>query len=154
MTSAEETASSTSNDPNGSADGDADGDVDVESTMTTEESSSTRATNQPKPSPQGQPGLGRRILLTLGGIVIILSAGIGWIVGSNAAQTVARIKILNTPVAIPITPLSLSLYGILVSSLFITVLFGLVLIASRIESHDEINVDNSGSTSTGTDRDS
>ncbi|CCC40770.1 hypothetical protein [Haloquadratum walsbyi] len=148
MTSAEETASSTSNDPNGSADVD----VDVESTMTTEESSSTRATNQPKPSPQGQPGLGRRILLTLGGTVIILSAGIGWIVGSNAAQTVARIKILNTPVAIPITPLSLSLYGILVSSLFITVLFGLVLIASRIESHDEINVDNSGST--GTDHDS
>ena len=151
MTSAEETASSTSNDTNVNADGDADG--DVESTMTTEESSSTRATNQPKPSPQGQPGLGRRILLTLGGIVIILSAGIGWIVGSNAAQTVARIKILNTPVAIPITPLSLSLYGILVSSLFITVLFGLVLIASRIESHDEINVDGSGSTSTGTDRD-
>ena len=151
MTSAEETASSTSNDTNVNADGDGDG--DVESTMTTEESSSTRATNQPKPSPQGQPGLGRRILLTLGGIVIILSAGIGWIVGSNAAQTVARIKILNTPVAIPITPLSLSLYGILVSSLFITVLFGLVLIASRIESHDEINVDGSGSTSTGTDRD-
>ncbi|WP_276998936.1 hypothetical protein [Haloquadratum walsbyi] len=151
MTSAEETASSTSNDTNVNADGDADG--DVESTMTTEESSSTRDTNQPKPSPQGQPGLGRRILLTLGGIVIILSAGIGWIVGSNAAQTVARIKILNTPVAIPITPLSLSLYGILVSSLFITVLFGLVLIASRIESHDEINVDGSGSTSTGTDRD-
>ena len=149
MTSAEETASSTSNDTNVNADGDG----DVESTMTTEESSSTRATNQPKPSPQGQPGLGRRILLTLGGIVIILSAGIGWIVGSNAAQTVARIKILNTPVAIPITPLSLSLYGILVSSLFITVLFGLVLIASRIESHDEINVDGSGSTSTGTDRD-
>lgn len=148
MTSAEETASSTSNDTNVNADGDG----DVESTMTTEESSSTRATNQPKPSPQGQPGLGRRILLTLGGIVIILSAGIGWIVGSNAAQTVARIKILNTPVAIPITPLSLSLYGILVSSLFITVLFGLVLIASRIESHDEINVDNSGST--GTDHDS
>ena len=151
MTSAEETASSTSNDTNVNADGDGDGDGDVESTMTTEESSSTRDTNQPKPSPQGQPGLGRRILLTLGGIVIILSAGIGWIVGSNAAQTVARIKILNTPVAIPITPLSLSLYGILVSSLFITVLFGLVLIASRIESHDEINVDNS--TSTGTDRD-
>ena len=152
MTSAEETASSTSNDTNVNADGDG----DVESTMTTEESSSTRDTNQPKPSPQGQPGLGRRILLTLGGIVIILSAGIGWIVGSNAAQTVARIKILNTPVAIPITPLSLSLYGILVSSLFITVLFGLVLIASRIESHDEINVDNSGSgsTSTGTDHDS
>ncbi|CAJ52756.1 hypothetical protein [Haloquadratum walsbyi] len=149
MTSAEETASSTSNDTNVNADGDG----DVESTMTTEESSSTRDTNQPKPSPQGQPGLGRRILLTLGGIVIILSAGIGWIVGSNAAQTVARIKILNTPVAIPITPLSLSLYGILVSSLFITVLFGLVLIASRIESHDEINVDGSGSTSTGTDRD-
>jgi len=152
MTSAEETASSTSNDTNVNADGDGDGDGDVESTMTTEESSSTRDTNQPKPSPQGQPGLGRRILLTLGGIVIILSAGIGWIVGSNAAQTVARIKILNTPVAIPITPLSLSLYGILVSSLFITVLFGLVLIASRIESHDEINVDNSGST--GTDHDS
>ena len=150
MTSAEETASSTSNDTNVNADGDG----DVESTMTTEESSSTRDTNQPKPSPQGQPGLGRRILLTLGGIVIILSAGIGWIVGSNAAQTVARIKILNTPVAIPITPLSLSLYGILVSSLFITVLFGLVLIASRIESHDEINVDGSGSTSTGTDHDS
>jgi len=151
MTSAEETASSTSNDTNGNADDD-DADGDVESTMTTEESSSTRATNQPKPSPQGQPGLGRRILLTLGGIVIILSAGIGWIVGSNAAQTVARIKILNTPVAIPITPPSLSLYGILVSSLFITVLFGLVLIASRIESHDEVNVDSS--TSTGTDHDS
>lgn len=144
MTPAEETASSTSNDTNGNADGDAD--ADVESTMTTEESSSTRATSQPKPSPQGQPGLGRRILLTLGGIVIILSAGIGWIVGSNAAQTVARIKILNTPVAIPITPLSLSLYGIIVSSLFISVLFGLVLIASRIESHDDINVDSSTST--------
>lgn len=140
MTSAEETAASTSNDTDGSA--------DTESTVTAEESSSKGSQTQTSSSSQGQPGLGRRILLTLGGIVIILSAGIGWLVGSNAAQSVARTEIFQMSVAIPTTPLSLSLYGTIVSALLIGVLFGLVSVASRIEDQDDISVD-----TTSTDRD-
>jgi cobalamin biosynthesis Mg chelatase CobN len=140
MTSAEETAASTSNDTDGSA--------GTESTVTAEESSSKGSQTQASSSSQGQPGLGRRILLTLGGIVIILSAGIGWLVGSNAAQSVARTEIFQMSVAIPTTPLSLSLYGTIVSALLISVLFGLVSVASRIEDQDDISVD-----TTSTDRD-
>ncbi|ERG94834.1 hypothetical protein [Haloquadratum walsbyi] len=130
--SAEETGLPTSHDTNEN--------TDTESTVTTKGSSTGDSMTQSE-SPQGQPGLGRQILLGLGGFVIILSAGIGWLVGSNAPQTMARTQILNMSVTIPTTPVSLSLYGIIVSTFLLSMLFGLVSIASRIEDNNDVMTD-------------
>lgn len=79
----------------------------------------------------GDPGLGRRILLAVGGIVVVLSGGIGWIVGSNGALEVAAV--LGTGFTIPVTPATVALYGVVVSTTILGVLFGLVELASRLE---------------------
>lgn len=77
------------------------------------------------------PGLGRRILLAVGGIVVVLSGGIGWIVGSNGALEVAAV--LGTGFTIPVTPATVALYGVVVSTAILGGLFGLVELASRLE---------------------
>ena len=79
----------------------------------------------------GDPGLGRRILLTVGATVILLSGGIGWLVGSNGAIETAAV--LGTGLTIPVTPGSVALYGLAVSAAILGVLFGLVELASRLE---------------------
>lgn len=79
----------------------------------------------------GDPGLGRRILLAVGGIVVLLSGGIGWIVGSNGALEAAAV--LGTGFTIPVTPGTVALYGVVVSTAVLGGLFGLVELASRLE---------------------
>ena len=81
--------------------------------------------------PPGVPGLGRRILVSVGAVVILLSAGIGWLVGSNGALETAAV--LGTGVTIPVTPGALALYGVAVSTAIIGGLFGLVELATRLE---------------------
>ncbi|WP_049987421.1 DUF7520 family protein [Halobellus rufus] len=81
----------------------------------------------------GRPGLGRRIMLWVGAIVVVLSAGIGWLVGSNGSIEISEAAILGTGVTIPVTPAAVALYGVAVSVLLLGVLFGLVELASRLE---------------------
>ena len=80
----------------------------------------------------GEPGLGRRILLTVGAIVVVLSGGIGWLVGSNGALETAAV--LGTGFTIPVTPVTVAAYGLVVSTAVLGGLFGLVELASRLES--------------------
>lgn len=82
-------------------------------------------------TPMGTPGLGRRILLGVGAIVVALSGGIGWLVGSNGALETAAV--LGTGFTIPVTPGTVALYGIAVSTAILGGLFGLVELASRLE---------------------
>jgi hypothetical protein len=79
----------------------------------------------------GEPGLGRRILLSVGAVVIVLSGGIGWFVGSNGQLSDAAV--LGTGFAIPVTPGAIALYGVVVSTGILGGLFGLVELASRLE---------------------
>ncbi|MFB6251299.1 MAG: hypothetical protein ABEI27_06380 [Halobellus sp.] len=85
----------------------------------------------------GQAGLGRQILLAVGGTVVILSAGIGWFVGSNGSVELTEAAVLGTNLTIPVTPLAVALYGVAVSTLLLGSLFGLVEFASRLED-DEV----------------
>ena len=89
------------------------------------------ATADATTAPGGEPGLGRRILLSVGAVVILLSGGIGWLVGSNGQLSDAAV--LGTGFAIPVTPGAIALYGIVVSTAILGGLFGLVELASRLE---------------------
>lgn len=82
-------------------------------------------------APDGHSGLGRRILLSVGAIVIVISGGLGWFVGSNGQLTEAAV--LGTGFAVPVTPGALALYGIVVSTAILGGLFALVELASRLE---------------------
>jgi len=79
----------------------------------------------------GTPGLGRRILLSVGAIVVVISGGLGWFVGSNGALSDAAV--LGTGLTVPVTPGALALYGVVVSTAILAGLFGLVELASRLE---------------------
>ena len=81
----------------------------------------------------GRPGLGRKIMLGIGATVVLLSGGIGWLVGSNGAVELSEAAVLGTEVTIPVTPAAVALYGIVVSTLLLGLLFGLVELASRLE---------------------
>jgi hypothetical protein len=81
--------------------------------------------------PAGTPGLGRRILLGVGGVVVLLSAGIGWLVGSNGQLSDAAV--LGTGITVPVTPAAIALYGVVVSTAILGTLFGLVELVSRRE---------------------
>jgi hypothetical protein len=89
------------------------------------------ATDGDAADPAGTPGLGRRILLGVGVIVVVISGGLGWFVGGNDALNDAAV--LGTGFVIPVTPGALALYGIVVSTTILVALFGLVELASRLE---------------------
>jgi len=72
-------------------------------------------------------------MLWVGAIVVVLSAGIGWLVGSNGSVEVSDAAILGTSMTIPVTPAAIALYGVVVSVLLLGALFGLVELASRLE---------------------
>lgn len=81
----------------------------------------------------GRPGLGRRILLSVGGVVVALAGMVGFFVGSNGAESVPRMSLLGGAVTFPTTPLSMTLYAALLATLMLSTLFGLVALASRYE---------------------
>ncbi|RDI70396.1 DUF7520 family protein [Halopelagius longus] len=95
-------------------------------------SAESDSTNRGEPA-SGTPGLGRRILLGVGATVVVLAGVVGFFIGSNGAETAPRVAVLGGLVTIPTTPLSMSLYAALVAAGVLTVLFGLVAVASRYE---------------------
>jgi hypothetical protein len=77
---------------------------------------------------------GQRLLLILAGVVVILAGVIGFFVGSNSAETSSTLEVFGT-VALPTTPLSVTLYGMLLAAVFMGGLFAAVEFASR---YDEV----------------
>lgn len=75
---------------------------------------------------------GRRILLGVGAVVVVLAALIGLFAGANGATEVPEITAFGL-VTLPTTPLTLALYGALLATLVLCGLFGLVVVASRFD---------------------
>ncbi|SFG77817.1 hypothetical protein SAMN04488063_2910 [Halopelagius inordinatus] len=84
-------------------------------------------------APPGRPGLGRRILLFVGAVVVALAGMVGFFVGSNGAESVPEVPLLGGLVTVPTTPLSMTLYAALLATAILATLFGLVALASRYE---------------------
>lgn len=75
---------------------------------------------------------GRRILLALGAVIVVVCAGVGVFVGANAGQRTGAIELFG-PVMIPATPTAFALYGGLVAAAALCLLFGAVTVATRLD---------------------
>lgn len=75
---------------------------------------------------------GRRVLLTVGGIVVLLAGVIGFFVGSNSAESSSTFEVFGT-VALPASPASGALYGMLLAGVVMGGLFAAVQFASRYD---------------------
>lgn len=83
---------------------------------------------------QSQPGivgLGRRILLGLGGFGVLLGGALGFVVGANSGGELTVIE----PLAVPLTPWAMAGYGMVVVAVAIAALYGAVSLASRYDSN-------------------
>jgi len=82
----------------------------------------------------GVAGLGRRILLGLGGFGVLLGGLLGFIVGANGGEALTELTIFGR-LAVPLSPGAMALYGMVVVALAIGGLYGAVSIASRFDSN-------------------
>lgn len=81
----------------------------------------------------GVSGLGRRILLALGGIGVLIGGLLGFVVGANSTEP-GEITVGGL-VAVPITPGAMTLYGMVVVAVALAALFGLISLASRFDTN-------------------
>ncbi|ATW87271.1 hypothetical protein halTADL_0458 [Halohasta litchfieldiae] len=82
----------------------------------------------------GVAGLGRRILLGLGGLMVLLGGLLGFIVGANGGEALSELTVFGI-VTVPISPGAMTLYGMVVIAVAITVLYSAVSLASRFDSN-------------------
>jgi hypothetical protein len=75
---------------------------------------------------------GQRLLLILAGVVVLLAGVIGFFVGSNSAESSPTFEVFGT-VALPTTPLSVTLYGMVLAAVVMGGLFAVVEFASRYD---------------------
>lgn len=78
---------------------------------------------------------GRRILLGVGGVVVLVAALIGLFVGENSVG--ASIELLGV-VTLPVSPVPMALYGAVLATVALTALFAAVEFASRREDRDRV----------------
>jgi len=97
-------------------------------------SSSLLAAMSDDESKPGVEGLGRRILLGLGGLMVLLGGCLGFIVGANGGETLTEISVGGV-LTVPVSPGAMALYGMVVVAVAITVLYGAVSLASRYDSN-------------------
>jgi hypothetical protein len=84
---------------------------------------------EPRP---GVDGLGRRILLALGGGTILLGGLLGFFVGANGAAVLPDISVFGL-FRLPLTPWTMAGYGMGVVALAIVLLYGAIALASRYD---------------------
>ncbi|WP_228546295.1 DUF7520 family protein [Halegenticoccus tardaugens] len=75
---------------------------------------------------------GRRIMLALGAVTVILSGVVGLFVGANSGERMAEIEVLGG-VALPATPTAVALYAGLLALFTLGALFVAVEYASTLE---------------------
>ncbi len=85
-------------------------------------------------SQPGVSGLGRRILLALGGVGVVIGGLLGFVVGANSADETGEITVGGL-LAVPITPGAMTLYGMVVVAVVLGALFGLISLASRFDTN-------------------
>ncbi|WP_224336002.1 DUF7520 family protein [Haloprofundus halobius] len=78
---------------------------------------------------------GRRILLGVGGVVVLVAALIGLFVGENSAG--ASIDFLGVA-TLPVSPVPMALYGAILATVALGALFGAVEFVSRLEDRDRL----------------
>ena len=79
-------------------------------------------------------GLGRRILLALGGGCVLIGGLLGFVVGANSGGELTEITVGGL-VAVPLSPGAMTLYGMAVVAIAVSALYGLISIASRFDSN-------------------
>lgn len=75
---------------------------------------------------------GKGVLLTVGGIVVLLAGVIGFFVGSNSAESSPTFEVLGA-VALPASAASGALYGMVLAGVVVGGLFAAVQFASRYD---------------------
>lgn len=85
-------------------------------------------------SQPGVTGLGRRILLGLGGLMVILGGCLGFIVGANGGETLSEISVGGV-LTVPVSPGAMAIYGMVVIAVAIGILYGAVSLASRYDTN-------------------
>ena len=78
---------------------------------------------------------GRRVFGVVAVTVVLIGGLLGFFVGSNGAEVAPTIPLVGG-LSLPTTPLTVTLYGMVLATLFVGALFGLVTLASRFD--DEI----------------
>ena len=89
--------------------------------------------SEPDPA-AGIAGFGRKLLLALGGSMVLLGGVLGLIVGANGGDTVAELSVAG-PLTVPVTPLAMAIYGMIVVAGALGGVYGLVAVASRFDSN-------------------
>jgi len=87
-------------------------------------------------SAPGVSGLGRRILLGLGGGMILLGGLLGFIVGGNGGETLRELTLFGV-LTVPVSPVAMTLYGMIVIAVAISLLYGAVSLASRYDTNGQ-----------------
>ena len=85
-------------------------------------------------STPGVSGLGRRILLGLGGSMVLLGGLLGLFVGANGGEALSELTLFGV-LTVPVSPLAMTLYGMVVVAVAIALLYGAVSLASRYDSN-------------------
>lgn len=75
---------------------------------------------------------GRRLLLAVGGVAVLLAAGVGLFVGAQSADRGVSVTVFGL-VALPDSPAVVAVYAGLLAAVTLAVLFGAVTVASRID---------------------
>ncbi|TQQ78747.1 hypothetical protein EGH24_12955 [Halonotius terrestris] len=76
---------------------------------------------------------GRRLLLALGGFVILLGGVLGFIVGANGGGDIMSELSVFGLLTVPLTPGAMTLYGMVVVTVAIVTLYTAVELASRYD---------------------
>jgi hypothetical protein len=87
-------------------------------------------------SEPGVAGLGRQILLGLGGFLILLGGLLGFIVGANGGEILTELTLFGV-LRVPIAPGAMAVYGMIVVAVALSALYGLVSLASRYEANSQ-----------------
>jgi hypothetical protein len=75
------------------------------------------------------------VLLGLAGVIVLVSGGVGAIVGENAAESAETVRLFGR-LALPASGLAVGLFGAALAVVVLAALFALVELASRLEGDD------------------
>jgi hypothetical protein len=85
-------------------------------------------------SAPGVSGRGRRILLGLGAGGVLLGGLLGFFVGANGGEALGELTLFGV-LTVPVSPLAMTLYGMVVVGVAVSLLYGAVSLASRFDTN-------------------
>ena len=85
-------------------------------------------------SAPGVSGRGRSILLGLGVGGVLLGGLLGFFVGANGGEALSELTLFSV-LTVPVSPLAMTLYGMVVVAVAVSLLYGAVSLASRFDTN-------------------